>query len=126
MRGIQIAARTEARVSSPCDGWVVYAGPFRSYGKLLIINGGGGYHIVLAGMDRLDVELGQFVLAGEPVGAMGSKRVAAAALGPVASTAGLADLASTLPVLYVEFRKENSSIDPAPWWVQSRDEKVRG
>lgn len=122
MKGIQIAARSEARVTSPCDGWVVFAGSFRSYGKLLIINGGGGYHVLLAGMDRIDVALGQFVLAGEPVGMMGAKRIASAAVGP----GGGADLASGQPVLYVEFRKENSSIDPTPWWVQSRDEKVRG
>lgn len=126
MRGIQVAARPEARVASPSDGWIVYAGPFRSYGKLLIINGGGGYHVVLAGMDRVDVEMGQFVLAGEPVGTMGSKRIASAAIGVAAAGTGLVDLYSTQPVLYVEFRKENSSIDPAPWWVSSRDEKVRG
>lgn len=126
MRGIQIAARPEARVASPADGWVVWAGPFRSYGKLLIINGGGGYHVVLAGMDRIDVEMGQFVLAGEPVGTMGSKRIASAAIGVAATGQGLVDLYATQPVLYVEFRKENSSIDPTPWWAQSRDEKVRG
>ncbi|MEJ1160337.1 murein hydrolase activator EnvC family protein [Prosthecomicrobium sp. N25] len=126
MRGIQIAARAEARVASPCDGWIVYAGPFRSYGKVLIINGGGGYHVVLAGLDRIDVEMGQFVLAGEPVGAMGARRVASAAIGVSAPGSGLTELSATLPVLYVEFRKENSSIDPTPWWAQSRDEKVRG
>ncbi len=120
LRGVRIATRAEARVSSPSDGWVVYAGPFRSYGKLLIINGGGGYHIILAGLERIDVELGQFVLSGEPIGVMAARRL-------VSSASTAADgQASEQPVLYVEFRKENSSIDPAPWWAQSRDEKVRG
>ena len=62
----------EARITAPADGWVVYAGEFRSYGQLLIINAGGGYHVLLAGMSRIDVSLGQFVLAGEPIAVMGS------------------------------------------------------
>lgn len=115
-RGISIAGRAQARVTSPCDGSVIFAGPFRSYGKLLIINGGGGYHVVLAGMDRIDVELGQFVLAGEPVGMMGARGVASSR--PEDNTGR--------PVLYVEFRKDSASIDPTPWWARNRDEKVRG
>ncbi len=116
LKGIRIATRPEARVASPCDGSVAYAGPFRSYGKLLIIYGGDGYHVLLSGLDRIDVEHGQFVLAGEPVGVMGARRTAGA------TTDGAADM----PLLFVEFRKDNASIDPAPWWVQTRDEKVRG
>ena len=118
-KGLGFAARPGAQVTSPCDGSVLYAGPFRSYGKLLIINGGGGYHVVLAGMDRIDVELGQFVLAGEPVGVMGARGDA-----PATTTDG-SDRAGR-PVLYVEFRKDSASIDPTPWWARTRDEKVRG
>lgn len=113
LKGIQFSARPRSAVTSPADGWVVYAGTFRSYGKLLIINGGGGYHVVLAGMERINVEIGQFVLAGEPVGEMGEKKVAAA------STAPNADIKAGQPVLYVEFRKDGSPIDPAPWWVKN-------
>ncbi len=116
IKGIRITTRQEARVTSPCDGTISFAGSFRSYGKLLIIDGGDGYHVVLAGMERIDVERGQFVLAGEPVGLMGARRQAST----------LNEANSVSPLLYVEFRKENSSIDPAPWWVQTRDEKVRG
>ena len=72
---MSIATRTGGQVSSPADGWVVYAGPFRSYGQLLIINAGDGYHVLLAGMERIDVQLGQFVLAGEPVAAMASPKI---------------------------------------------------
>jgi len=115
-KGISIAGRAEARVTSPCDGSVIFAGPFRSYGKLLIINGGGGYHVVLAGMDRIDVEIGQFVLAGEPVGMMGARGV----------TSSRPEDTTGRPVLYVEFRKDSASIDPTPWWARTRDEKVRG
>jgi septal ring factor EnvC (AmiA/AmiB activator) len=114
--GISIATRSGAQVSAPSDGWVVYAGPFRSYGQLLIINAGDGYHVLLAGMERIDVQLGQFVLAGEPVATMASPKLASAAA---------VDIVSTQPVLYIEFRKDGTSIDPAPWWAPG-DKKVGG
>ena len=104
-------------VSSPTDGWVVYAGPFRSYGQLLIINAGDGYHVLLAGMGRTDVQLGQFVLAGEPVAVMAEQKVA---------SIGAVDVGAAQPVLYIEFRKDGTSIDPAPWWAASNAEKVGG
>jgi septal ring factor EnvC (AmiA/AmiB activator) len=104
-------------LGATADGWVVYAGPFRSYGQLLIINAGGGYHVLLAGMERIDVQLGQFVLAGEPVAAMATPRLA---------SAGALDIGAIQPVLYIEFRKDGNSIDPAPWWADSSDQKVGG
>src|SRR5262249_7729633 len=72
-KGLSIAARPGGQITSPCDGWVVYAGPFRNYGQLLILNAGGGYHVLLAGMERISVDLGQFVVTGEPVAAMGGE-----------------------------------------------------
>ncbi|KAA2233987.1 peptidoglycan DD-metalloendopeptidase family protein [Salinarimonas soli] len=116
-RGISFSTRAGAIVSSPADGWVAFAGPFRSFGRLLIINAGGGYYLLLAGMERINVEVGQFVLAGEPVAVMGTETASAASAG----TPGSGD-----PVLYVEFRKDGGSIDPAPWWHKSQSEKVRG
>lgn len=113
--GISIATRINARIVSPADGWVVYAGPFRSYGQLLILNAGSGYHVILAGMEEIDVQLGQFVLAGEPVAVMGARRVASAeAVG----------METSRPVLYVEFRKDTTSIDPSPWWADSSSKRV--
>jgi len=116
-RGISITTRPNASVVSPADGWVSFAGPFRSYGRLLIINAGGGYYILLAGMDQINVDVGQFVLAGEPVATMGEA--------PLMSLIGAA-IEKNNPVLYVEFRKDGSSIDPGPWWAKSQSEKVRG
>ena len=113
-RGISLQTRKEARITAPSDGWVVYAGAFRSYGQLLIINAGGGYHVLLAGMSRIDVSLGQFVLAGEPIAMMGNS---------AAPSQGGAD--SSRPVLYVEFRKDGRPIDPDPWWAEA-SEKVQG
>ena len=76
--------KPRAVVASPSDGWVAFSGPYRTYGQLLIINAGGGYYVVLAGMERINVEVGQFVLAGEPVALMGdgsAKTAAAIAIG---------------------------------------------
>lgn len=116
-QGETLATRKLAQVTAPSDGWVVYAGPFRSYGQLLIINAGNGYHVLLAGMERINVVLGQFVLAGEPVAVMGQGSTLARSL----VAAGSADR----PILYVEFRRDGTSIDPAPWWV-SDEQRVRG
>jgi septal ring factor EnvC (AmiA/AmiB activator) len=102
-KGLVVETRYDARITSPCDGWIVYAGEFRSYGQLLIINAGGGYHVLLAGLSQIDVQHSQFVLASEPVGTM--------------SAAPKGKTQDNAPVLYVEFRKEGQPIDPEPWWV---------
>jgi septal ring factor EnvC (AmiA/AmiB activator) len=114
-KGVTIATRPGAQVTAPCDGWVVYAAPFRNYGQVLILNAGDGYHVVLAGMERISVNVGQFVLTGEPVAIMGGGQQAAA---PVASGSG--------HPLYVEFRKDGTPVDPSPWWAAREGEKVRG
>jgi septal ring factor EnvC (AmiA/AmiB activator) len=114
--GIWIETRIASSVIAPCDGWVVYAGQFRSYGRLLIINAGGGYHVLLAGMDEITVELGQFVLTGEPVAVMGSG--SGTEINSAEST--------SQPMLYIEFRRDGKSIDPGPWWADMQSEKARG
>ena len=115
-KGVSLATRAGAQITAPADGWVVYAGPFRSYGELLILNVGGGYHVLLAGMDRISVDLGQFVLTGEPVAVMGTGSHIAAILAT----------GSSQPVLYIEFRKDGVPVDPGPWWAAGEGEKVRG
>jgi murein hydrolase activator len=115
-KGISLATKAGAQVTSPCDGWVVYAGPFRSYGQLLILNAGGGYHVLIAGMERISVNIGQFVLTGEPVATMGKTSQVASIIAASASQ----------PVLYIEFRKDGTPIDPGPWWAANEGEKVRG
>jgi murein hydrolase activator len=115
-KGISLASRAGAQVTTPCDGWVVYAGPFRSYGQLLILNAGGGYHVLIAGMERISVNIGQFVQTGEPVATMGTTSQVASIFAANASQ----------PVLYVEFRKDGTPIDPGPWWAANEGEKVRG
>ena len=131
-RALNMAIRTPpgAHVRTPADGWVLYAGPFRSYGNLLIVNAGDGYHIVMMGLDSVSVSPGRFVLAGEPVGRMAG---GAAAERRAAEVIAVADKAATAasdasgtqtppapagPVLTVEFRAKGDPVDPSPWWAK--------
>lgn len=103
-KGIRIRARDGAQVISPYDGSVVYAGPFRNYGLLLIIDHGGGYHSLLAGFETLQSAVGQWVLMGEPVGTM-----------PDNTAEGS---------LYLELRRGGEAINPLPW-LQRQTAAVR-
>jgi septal ring factor EnvC (AmiA/AmiB activator) len=105
-KGIAIETRAAAQIVAPYDGQVVFAGPFRNYGQLLIIAHGEGYHSLLAGLGRIDARLGQRVLAGEPVGVMQSS-------------------SDERPRLYVELRRKGRPIDPLPW-LAAGDSKVSG
>ncbi len=107
--GTAIAARGGAQVTAPADGRVEFAGPFRSYGEVLILNPGGGYHILLAGMDTITAATGEFLRAGEPVGRMGN--------GPSSVTLLGEGLKDGRPVLYIEFRNDTEAIDSGPWWI---------
>jgi len=95
--------RTEkgASVRAPTQGTVEYAGPLKGWGMVLILRLGGGYHLVLAGMDQTTAEAGRTLSAGEPVGRMG-------------------DQDRPAPELYMEIRREGSPIDPARWLASLR------
>jgi len=111
-KGIGIQTRYGNSVVSPCDGLIVYAGQFRTYGQVLIISAGGGYHVLLVGLSQIDVQVGHSVLMGEPVGVM--------------SSAGTSQTAQDIgPILTIEFRKDQQHIDPDPWWSDT-SRKVQG
>jgi len=103
-KSIGIRTRFGGAVVSPCDGLVVYAGEFRAYGQLLIISPGDGYHVLIAGLSQIDVQVGQSVLMGEPVGVMSSAVTSQTAQD------------NRGPVLTIEFQKDRRPIDPDPWW----------
>lgn len=105
-KGITIKTRAGAQVVAPYDGMVVFAGAFKGYGQLLIIEHGEGYHSLLAGLARIDIMIGQQVLSGEPAGIMGSPK-------------------KGLPILYVELRRKGQPINPLPW-LAARKSKVSG
>jgi septal ring factor EnvC (AmiA/AmiB activator) len=93
-QGLNLAALPDAIAVAPFDGRVIYAGPFRNLGLCLIIRHGGMYHSLLAGLERIDIKADQWVLAGEPVGAM-----------PEGSGGAL----------YFELRHDGRPVDPQPW-----------
>jgi murein hydrolase activator len=110
-RGVVFATRESAQVVAPTAGVVVFSGPFRGYGLLLIIQADDGYHFVLSGMARIDAVAGQRLLAGEPVGIMGDS----------SSDPG----SGRGPELYVELRHRGEPVDPLPW-LSLVDRKVSG
>lgn len=94
-KGLMIQTRERAQVIAPFDGTVLFAGPFKGYGQLLILDHNNGYFSLLAGMQDIHVSMGQELLAGEPVGLMKPAR----------------------SNLYVEIRKDGTAIDPKPWFI---------
>lgn len=97
-KGITLRSRSGAQVISPYDGVVLFAGPFKGYGKILIIKHDDYYHTLLAGLTDIDGQVGQSLLAGEPVGRMSDENN---------------------PSLYIELRKEGQPINPLPWLTAS-------
>jgi septal ring factor EnvC (AmiA/AmiB activator) len=98
-KGLSVAAVAGAEAVAPADGRVIYAGPYRNFGLVLIIRHGGLYHSLLAGLKRLDIAVDRVVGAGEPVGAM----------------------PETGAVLYVELRRDGRPVDPQPWLAPTED-----
>jgi len=107
-QGVSYYAPPLARVVAPCGGRVAFAGPFRSFGVLLIVDCGGGLHFVLAGLERLDVGVGVSVRPGEPVGVMPGWDPQS--IGQAGSQSGAAQ-----PALYIELRRDGSPVNPAPF-----------
>jgi septal ring factor EnvC (AmiA/AmiB activator) len=122
-KGIEVETGPRAEVTSVWDGNVMYAGVFRDYGQLLIISHGDGYHSLLAGLGRIDVGLSQWVLAGEPVGAMSTQNRKESAESAGESQKNSPE--SDKPRLYLELRQKGRSIDPLPWIAVSQ-RKVKG
>ena len=114
--GMTVATNPETVVTAPADGLVVFAGAFRSYGQMIILDAGDGYHLVLSGMDTINTRQGKFVFSGEPLAVMGAKRVA--------SATALA-LETDRPTLYIEFRKDGKPVDSRPWWTAKDTGKAR-
>jgi septal ring factor EnvC (AmiA/AmiB activator) len=98
--GLSYQAPPNARVVAPCAGRVAFADKFRTYGQLLIVDCGGGYHAVLSGLERLDAKVGQPVQAGEPLGVM-----------PHWEPGG----SGRHPALYMELRRDGQPVDPGAW-----------
>lgn len=107
IKGLRFEAVDGAQVVAPHAGQVVFAGEFRGYGRLLIIDHGEGYHTLLAGLGRIDVAVDQELLTGEPVGIM-------------------APSGKGSPRLYLELRRNGRPVDPQPWLAATPNDKVSG
>ncbi|MEM0908137.1 MAG: peptidoglycan DD-metalloendopeptidase family protein [Pseudomonadota bacterium] len=107
------AALPQSTVFAPMNASVLYAAPFRSYGHVLILDAGDGYHMVLTGLAQSFVAPGDVIAAGTPVGRMGAQRGRSAVV-PAAETATA--LTRDRPLLYVELRQAGSAIDSHEWW----------
>jgi len=105
-KGVSIETRIGAQVVAPYDGRVVFAGPFRGYGQVLITDHGEGYHTLLAGLSQIHTVVGQLVFSGEPVGVMRQSE-------------------NGKPRLYLELRRDNRPVDPLPW-LTKEEVKVSG
>ncbi|MBP1532211.1 MAG: peptidoglycan DD-metalloendopeptidase family protein, partial [Alphaproteobacteria bacterium] len=92
--GIDIKTAPKAQIIAPHDGTVMFSGPFKNFGNLLIIDHGEGYTSLLSGLGETDIKLGQTVLAGEPVGTMPS---------------------GSSSKLHMEIRKNNQPVNPLEW-----------
>ncbi len=93
-RGLTFKSLPSTPVVAPAPGRVVFAGPFRGYGQILILQHKGGYHSFLAGFGRIDAEMGQDVVAGEPLGVLPVKNL------------------TEKPELYFEWRRNGEPVDP--------------
>lgn len=115
IQGLVIKTAPGASIVMPVDGEIVFSSPFQNYGRLLIIEVGEGYHLVLAGLERLFVDVGERLARGETVGVMGLSREVTFA----------ADSDSSLPQLYLEFRRRGEAVAPKQW-VSERDKWKNG
>ncbi|HEY3777197.1 MAG TPA: peptidoglycan DD-metalloendopeptidase family protein [Rhizomicrobium sp.] len=93
--GISFLTPPAAEVVSPADSQVLFAGAYHKTGLVLILRSVGGYDLVLAGLERIDVRAGDELLAGEPVGRM--------------------PRGGTELRLYFELRQNGKGVSPAPW-----------
>jgi septal ring factor EnvC (AmiA/AmiB activator) len=93
--GVSFLAPPSAQVVAPADSKVLFAGPYHKTGQVLILQMTGGYDLVLAGLERVDVRMGDQLLAGEPVGRMPRN--------------------SAETRLYFELRENGKGVNPAPW-----------
>jgi septal ring factor EnvC (AmiA/AmiB activator) len=106
-QGLSISGRPGAQINAPYDGLVLYSGPFRQYGEIVIISLADGFQMILAGLADSGVYVGQEILAGEPVGVLsGTQSHENHHLG--SSTSGRSQL-------YMELRFDGRPIDPSPW-----------
>jgi len=94
-KGLDIEGRAGALVVAPMGGIIRFAGYFKNYGNMVILEHQKGWHSLIAGLENIDTVVGQSVGAGEPLGVLHK------------SSTG------QKPVLYYELRHKGKAVDPA-------------
>ena len=93
-RGIAITSRALAQAVAPAGGRVAFAGPYKGYGSIVIIEHGGGWTSLVTGLARLDTRVGEELVAGSPLGQAGPGR----------------------PVLTLELRRQGEAVNPLDFY----------
>ena len=91
--GISLASRSGAQVVSPATGRVVFAGAYKGYGRIVIIEHPGGWTSLVTGLARNDVEVGEGVVGGSPLGVAGAGR----------------------PIITLELRRNGEPVNPVDY-----------
>ena len=95
--GIEIAAPAGTPVTAIAPGRVLFAGWFRGYGQMVILDHGSGDLTVSGYLDEVHVAAGDSVAGGQPIGSVGE----------TGSASG--------PGLYFEIRHDGKAVDPLLW-----------
>ncbi len=119
--GLTLATRPRALVTAPHASTIRYRGPLLDYGNVMILEPGGGYLLVLSGLDTVYGEVGEVVPAGAPLGLMGGGD-------PTAGDEFLANAengggARETETLYIELRQGSEPVDPAEWFALTGQEQ---
>lgn len=88
--GITLVASSGAQVVSPADGRVAFAGAYRGYGRIVIVEHPGGWTTLVTNLGRIGATVGEQVVQGSPLGNAGPGR----------------------PVLTVELRRDGTPVNP--------------
>lgn len=92
-KGLSLAPAAGAQVVVPAAGRVAYAGPYRGYGRIVIVEHAGGWTSLITGLARVDVRVGQQLVGGAPIGVVPRSR----------------------PVVTLELRHGSDPVDPLPF-----------
>lgn len=111
--GIVLSTRAGALVTSPWAATIRYRGPLLNYGNVIILEPGGGYLVVLAGLDQVYGDVGEVVARGAPLGLMGGADAADADFATLANDTG----ARETETLYVELRQGAEPVNPMKWFA---------
>lgn len=93
-KGELLLAQKDNKVFAPNDAIVSYAGNFRSYGNIVILDMGSNYYMILSGFGKLFVESNSFISKGDILGLVGSSKT-----------------------IYVELKFVSESVNLQSWWI---------